>query len=250
MKKLILLFLPLLFINCKKETSREDTHGTNLVRVVKHVDNARLESEYSYNEDGKISEVFTIDDSGDSWKSLFTYSNGFLQIFSQEFQSDFDKDSILWSTQEKFDRVYKFEGRDAESTRLKTVETYRYNMAGDSIEKVSRDYVTDTIIKVEFYIVEDGNVIQIDRFNSNGNLSYQYFFENDNYPNYERERNYAGISPFIFNKNNMTRYEIKKINGDYGSPRNPMNFQYKYNLDGYPIELSNDFSEKWEMFYE
>ncbi|MEZ5058395.1 MAG: hypothetical protein R2879_15275 [Saprospiraceae bacterium] len=250
MKKLILLFLPLLFINCKKETSREDTHGTKIVRVVKHVDGSKIEMEYSYDNEVRLKEINTLEDEEFYSKSSFFYSNGLLEKLSEEFRSEFLVDSIIWSTREKFDRVYRFSGREAQSVRLKTIETYSYNLAGDSIQKISRDPKTDTIQGVGIFILENGNINQIDRFNSKGNLTSQFFSEYDNYQNFERDKHYGGVSLFRFNKNNITRYEIKEYNRNFGSTPNPMNYYYKYNLDGYPIELSNDFGEKWEMFYE
>jgi hypothetical protein len=196
---------------------------------------------YGYNAEGLNTQVTQNYTNGGNVFQI-TYNNGrpqIIQTYDELTNRIFNKDSIVYNSDLSISKKYSFYANDDQEMVLSTVMDITYGADGFPEQLIySYPNYSHPIQSKDILKWKKGNVVEIEYYDQDDNLRYEFFFEFDNQLNYKYGSPLFLSSPEHWSKNNITKSSHKDYTGLLDTFCNPCQWSYKYDADGLPIRIT------------
>ncbi len=99
------------------------------------------------------------------------------------------------------------------------------------------------------YYWRNDNIVQVNHLDGKRNLRYEFFYEYDYKPNYQRNNPHFIIYTYTWSKHNVIKFSAKDYTGLLDLACNPCHTNYFYNSSGLPTRVIYDWSRALEITY-
>ncbi|GAB5524748.1 MAG: hypothetical protein Roseis2KO_26200 [Roseivirga sp.] len=159
------------------------------------------------------------------------------------------RDSITYNAAGQVAKVYRFSVNGGTGLPLYQVKSMTYNSEGQLVEIASEFTGIDDYNPREVYHWQDGNVVQVDRYNDTS-LQQEFFLTYDNKTSINLESFVSLGHPEAATKNNIISTDWNDYTGLLDTACKPCTVAYKYNSNGLPKSFSTNWSYSATFSYK
>lgn len=234
MKKELILFLTICLISCSKDGIYEDSYGKKLISIEYENNNDNELENYYYSPDGKLTKIEDFRSTG--YRYEFYYENSKLKEYRTTRINDeqpFYKDSIVYNANGTIKAIHHF---SLYSDKKLQISEYDYNSDNQVIKKSIYSVTGQKFTGIEKYFWENCNIVRVENYSGDGKVFFsEEFYKYDDKNNYKKELPTSISQPIYWGKNNITEMDWKEYNIIIDAFCKPCYWEYKYNLDNYPV---------------
>ena len=158
------------------------------------------------------------------------------------------RDSITYNAQNLIDRVYRFSINQGNQVPLSDIRNYRYNAQGQLAE-VSTEYVNLSDYQPRHvYHWQDGNVVQVDRFNGDCPM-IEFYYTYDKQPVVFFEGWNGLDTPEVKTRNNIISTDWTDFTGLLDTACKPCTQTFSYFPNGLPRSVSFNWDYSMHFSY-
>ena len=250
MKKLLILFLFTLSLGCS-EDEFVNSYGTQFLRIDYQEDDRTWAEVYHYQADGQLAQVEDFRSLG--WRYELEYQDTVLRrVFTYEIASNAlgRRDSMTYTSDGQLDVIYIFSGSPGEVLSLDIRYDYDY---GSLSKVVSRQtyYREDSVPRwLDRYYWEGEQIRRSEHYNEEDGLDYEVEYTYDQQKNYLKMVPPHLYDPVNWGANNVTIASLSDYTGLIDASCYRCVTTYRYNQDGYPVEILKDWGLRLRLTYE
>lgn len=197
---------------------------------------------YEYNDMGQLTSVE--DQNGLGQRKSYLYGgNRLIETLTIRLNNEqvVFRDSITYNAAGQVEKVYGFNVNGGTDLSLYHVKTMTYDSQGQLIEVASDIIDTDDYNPRDVYHWQDGNVVQVDRFNG-ATLLQQFYLTYDDKVGLNLESfSFLGY-PEAATRNNVISTDWTDYTGVLDTACKPCTMSYQYSSNGIPTSFSTNWS--------
>ncbi len=251
MKRIAILIGLIVTISCSKNKGIEQSFGTKLTSIEYQSNDKNWTENYTYSSNGELNMVENFYSLGKRYE--ITYQNDKWQQYTT-YQIEEDRlifrDSFLYNSDGTIQAIYNFSRNSGDDLPLSWIYEYEYNTEGKVFKKSTYFVTIEAYVSIEKYYWKGDNIERAAYYNADGELYYEYFYEYDDKVNYRKKLAINAADPINWSENNVVKIKWKDYAGNLDLICSPCEATYKYNLDNYPVEITNNWGRTLKLTYE
>lgn len=250
MKHLKFTLLTVLIISCAKEDSIVAIHGTKLISIAYTQNNRYWQEKYNYDEYGVLKSFEDLDSTGRRYE--FEYDSNLIReikTFNIIGNTLIFRDSILRDSEGRILTINKY-SKKLEEVPLTWIYEFQYDSEGKLSKRLTYFKVIEAYTNIDQYYWDGNNVEKVEKYDGNGVLNSEFFYAYDDQLNYKKEIPSYITDPVNWSESNMLQESFNDYTGLIDAICNPCSVTNKYNLDGFPVEITYEWGQKLSLSYE
>ena len=251
MKKILMIALLVVGWGCA-EDDITDSSGTRLLAIDYASNGQAWTEDYHYRADGTLAQVEDGCSLGRRYE-LEYQDTTLVQIFTYQIEEDdalIFRDSLVYTEGGQLDMIYVYARNSGENLPVDTRYEFDYDASGKVVERRIYYRGEDVARWVDKYYWEGENIILTEQYDEAGVLHFDYSYTYDNQNNYKQPVTPYLYDPVNWSANNVTVSTLGDYFGVLDVSCVVCTTSYRYNRDGYPVEIVTDWGQKMRLTYE
>ena len=257
MKKLVWIIVSTLALSCS-EDAIPDTRGTKLLTIdgfVKYPESQDSWQEtYHYDPNGRLTLVEDHRSLGRRYKIVYE-GERILQYLIYQMDNDrlIFRDSVAYTADGLINKIYSFSINAGPELPLDFVIAFDYDSLQRVVERKSYLWPSEQYFIREKYDWDDTHIVRKqDYYYEAGEeeFRYEYFYAYDDQHNYKIGIPYYLNDPINWGPHNVTVMDWRDYYGNLDLLCKPCQYTYRYNRDGYPVEITTNYGRSEVATYE
>ena len=257
MKKLIWIIASSLALSCS-EDAIPDTGGTRLLSIngtVEYPDSRDTWQEtYHYDPNGRLTLVENTRSLGRRYEIAYE-GERILQYLTYQRDNNrlIFRDSVAYTADGLIDKIYSFSINAGPELPLDFVIAFDYDSLQRVVERKSYLWPSEQYFIREKYDWDDTHIVRKqDYYYEAGEeeFRYEYFYAYDDQHNYKIGIPYYLNNPINWGPHNVTVMDWRDYYGNLDLICRPCQYTYRYNRDGYPVEITTNYGRSEVATYE
>ena len=146
--------------------------------------------------------------------------------------------------------AYKFSINSGPDLPMYLIDSFRYDERGRVVQRWTHGFPLTERWREERYAWSDGNIVLEESFSGTGQRELIVKNRFDTRINYRNNLPTVYQNPGDYSANNIVWSEVQDFTGLYDPICSPCKTEYRYNNEGYPIEIEYDWDETLTLRYE